>query len=170
MWATCSCCWRLECTSPRGFVLRDGTERTFFKSSADRGGHCTSNVATLPSTSSISLLLLGRAALFSSFAFLLGLLFPPPPHNHTSFPPSRFLLTSILGIDKWDAGQTRAFSSGCIWHGDSPASAKARQFNSIISLSNMPPPPAPLLEMRCFYIAGEDRMTGDEPARIIHLF
>lgn len=33
-----------------------------------------------------------------------------------------------------------------------------------------PPPPAPLLEMRCFYIAGEDRMTGDEPARIIHLF
>lgn len=86
MWATCSCCWRLECTSPRGFVLRDGTERTFFKSSADRGGHCTSNVATLPSTSSISLLLLGRSALFSSFAFLLGLLFPPPPHNHTSFP------------------------------------------------------------------------------------
>lgn len=39
-----------------------------------------------PPTSSISLLLLGRSALFSSFAFLLGLLFPPPPHNHTSFP------------------------------------------------------------------------------------
>lgn len=39
-----------------------------------------------PPTSYISLLLLGRSALFSSFAFLLGLLFPPPPHNHTSFP------------------------------------------------------------------------------------
>lgn len=34
----------------------------------------------------------------------------------------------------------------------------------------MLPLPAPLLEMRCFYIAGEDRMTGDEPVRIIHLF
>lgn len=70
-------------------------------------------------------------------------------------------------------GTNARFSSGCIQHRDAPASAKTRQFDSIISVSNMLLLlllllPALLVEIRCFYIAGEDRMTGNEPMCIIH--
>ena len=115
MLATCSCCRRLECSSLHGLVLRDGTEKTFLKARLTEG-----DIVRLmsprfpPPPPPASYLPFPSSCLVAPLCFLLcfpstASSFFPPPHNDTSFPPSCFFLTSILGIDKWDVGQTRAF-------------------------------------------------------------
>lgn len=54
--------------------------------------------------------------------------------THPSQPP---LLYIHLGIAKQDWAQMQAFLLGCVQHRDSPASAKTRQFHSVICVSNM---------------------------------
>lgn len=65
-------------------------------------------------------------------------------------------------------GINASFTSGCIWHGDSPASAKRDNSTVLSHCQTCCCYPPCWLKMRCFYITGEDRRTGNEPMHIIH--